>query len=169
MKKVVPLVIMLFCASCSSQMDNYDSSGQLYQRGSHYAKDISSKKDNQSMGTRYLLGEGTPADDKKAFKYFKKAAREDNPFAQNELGYLYAAGKGTKQDLEEAVYWYQKAAAKGLSTAEYNLGLMYAKGLGVQANAELAKLWLQKSASQGFTPATRALKQFSHESNATAS
>src|SRR3990167_3894460 len=87
-----------------------------------------------NMGVRYLLGRGVPQDNEKAFYYFKQAANDGDPLAQNELAYLYAAGKGTSRDYAQALIWYQKAADHDLASAQYNLGLMYLYGLGTPSN-----------------------------------
>src|SRR3990167_9964166 len=55
-----------------------------------------------NLGKRYLLGQGVPQNNEKAFYYFNQAARDDDPFAQNEVAYLYAAGKGTARDYSKA-------------------------------------------------------------------
>lgn len=110
-----------------------------------------------SMGVRYLMGRGVPQNNEKAFGYFNKAAKNDDPFAQNELAYMYAAGKGTTRDNEKAFYWYQKAADHGLASAQYNLGLLYQKGIGTPKNPALATKWFKESAAHGFEPARRAL------------
>ncbi|SRR5579883_15996 len=115
---------------------------------------------NTDLGMRFLAGEGVPQDDERAFYYLSKAAREDDPFAENELGYLYAAGRGVSRDYEKAFYYYQQAAEHGLASAQYNLGLMYARGLGTAPNKALALEWFQKSAEHGFEPAKVALTQY---------
>jgi len=117
------------------------------------------KESATQLGVRYLLGRGVPQDQAKAFAYFKEAADDNDPFAQNEVAYLYAAGKGTTQNYTQAFKYYQKAANQGLASAQYNLGLFYAKGLGVPQNQTLAKQWFEKSASHGFEPAKQALTQ----------
>lgn len=112
-----------------------------------------------NMGVRYLLGRGVPQSDTKAFNYFHSQARNDDPFAQNELAYLYAAGKGTTRDYSKAFIWYQKAANHGLESAEFNLSLMYMNGLGTPKNKVLGMQWLEKAASHGFEPAQAKLAQ----------
>lgn len=125
----------------------------------YYGNNSTTYSDNsaKSMGVRYLLGRGVPQNDAMAFSYFKKAADEGDPFAQNELGYLYAAGKGTPRDNAKAFSWYKKAAEHGLASAQYNVGLFYLHGMGVQADAAQARAWFQKSAAHGFEPARLAL------------
>jgi TPR repeat protein len=120
---------------------------------------IASQENAQSKGVRYLLGRGVPQDDAKAFSYFKQAAEDDDPFAQNELAYLYAAGRGTTQDYSQAIKWYQKAAANGLASAQYNLGLLYVNGMGTAPNRALGYRLFRQSAAHGFEPARLVLQQ----------
>jgi TPR repeat protein len=110
------------------------------------------------MGVRYLLGRGVPQSYEQAFHYFKEAAGNDDPLAQNELAYLYAAGRGTAQSYEKALYYYRQAADHGLASAQFNLGLMYANGLGIAPNQLEAAHWIGLSASHGFEPAKQYLK-----------
>lgn len=112
---------------------------------------------NTDKGVRYLLGRGVPRSDTKAFSYFSQGAKEDDPFAENELAYMYAAGKGTPRDYEKALKYYQEAADHGLASAQYNLGLMYWNGMGTEPNRPLAMQWFKRSAAHGFLPAKKAL------------
>ncbi len=48
-----------------------------------------------------------------AILWLTKAAGQNNPEAQDALGYIYANGKGVPVDNEKAVYWYKQAAALG--------------------------------------------------------
>ena len=113
----------------------------------------------KSMGVRYLLGRGVKQDNEKAFYYFRKAANQNDAFAQNELAYMYAAGKGTPREDAKAFKWYKAAANHGLISAQYNLALLYLHGIGTKADKKLALEWLQKSAQGGFEPAHIKLNQ----------
>lgn len=119
------------------------------------------KESDTKLGVRYLLGRGVPQSDERAFSYFLKGARDNDPFAQNEVAYLYAAGKGTERDDEKAFEYYQKAANHGLASAQYNLGLFYQHGIGVQKNDVMAANWFEKSSAHGFEPAKKALAKMS--------
>lgn len=112
------------------------------------------------LGMRYLLGRGVQQNDEKAFSYFMTAAKDDDPFAQNELGYMYAAGRGTPRNYEQSLFWYQKAADHGLASAQYNLGLLYLNGLGTPADKTKAMQWFEKSAANGFEPARVAVAKY---------
>src|SRR5579862_1822906 len=104
-KKIFFLIIFcLFITSCST-----GRSDEIQQ--------ASGKRESATqLGVRYLLGRGVQQDDQKAFQYFKQAASEDDPFAENELAYMYAAGKGTTRDYGQAFKYYQEAADHGLAS-----------------------------------------------------
>ena len=65
-------------------------------------------------------------------KWWRKAAEQDLPDAQNNLGARYADGQGVAKDAVEAVKWFRKAAAQNDPEAQFNLG--------VQATL-MAKAW----------------------------
>lgn len=119
------------------------------------------KESDTKLGVRYLLGRGVPQSDERAFSYFLAGARDNDPFAQNEVAYLYASGKGTERDDEKAFEYYQKAANHGLASAQYNLGLFYQQGIGVEKNDTMAANWFEKSSAHGFEPAKKALAKMS--------
>ena len=142
-KKIIIIVgLCALFASCSTS--RYAGNASETVREAESTTDI---------GVRYLLGRGVKQSDEKAFYYFSEAAKEGDPFAENELAFMYAAGKGTRRDYAKAIHWYTEAANHGLASAQYNLGLMYKVGLGVPPNRTLAMQWFQKSASHGFEPA----------------
>lgn len=145
-RTLILLGLSLLCTACAT---NHDLANNK-----QMANETAAQK-----GVRYLLGRGVSQSDTMAFTYFKKAANENDPFAQSELAYMYAAGKGTPQDYKEALKWYQKAAEQGLAGAQYNLGLMYLHGLGTESNKTLAIQWFTKAAAHNFEPAKLALQQ----------
>ena len=88
-------------------------------------------EDQFNLGRRYAVGEDIPQDDAEAIKWYRKAAEQGYPAAQNDLGWMYQNGKGVPQNDVEAVRWYQKAAQQGYAIAQDNLGWMYQHGRGV--------------------------------------
>ncbi|KAH8051258.1 hypothetical protein JL722_10959 [Aureococcus anophagefferens] len=66
-----------------------------------------------------LLGE---QDDRKAVKFYRRAAKRGSLQAATSLGYLMTKGRGTKQDLYEAMAVWHEAAKKGCAQAQCNLG-----------------------------------------------
>ncbi len=94
---------------------------------------------------------------KEAIEYFRKAAAQNHPRAQNYLGVMYGEGQGVNQDHKEAVKWFQKAAAQNYPRAQNNLGFMYKWGQGVNQDHKEAVKWYRKAVAQGHLGAKRAL------------
>lgn len=86
--------------------------------------------------------------DAEAARWYRKAAKLGDAYAQNRLGWMYANGCGVEQSDTEAVRWYYKAAKQGNAHAQYNLGFMYANGRGVEKSDAEAVKWYCKSAGQ---------------------
>ena len=63
------------------------------------------------LGKAYKTGKNAPKNDKKAFKWLKKAAAANHAAAQYQLASIYQEGsKATKVNLDKARNWYSKAA-----------------------------------------------------------
>ena len=105
----------------------------------------------------YDNGYGVPADEKKAFEYFLKAANSEEPYAMGNVGYTYANGEGVKRDDEEAVRWYRRAKEARNRNAINNLGFMYEKGRRVQKDKEMAVALYREAAEMGNPNAQRNL------------
>jgi TPR repeat protein len=101
----------------------------------------------------YLKGQGVPKDLPQAAAWFRKAADQGEPGAQNNLGALYEAGAGVPADYGQAAMWYRKAAEQGHATAQDNLGILYADGHGVPQDYQQALAWYRKAANQGYADA----------------
>jgi TPR repeat protein len=57
----------------------------------------------------YEKGIGVLTDDKKAIKWYLKAAKQGVSDAQYNLGLMYDNGEGVLKDLSKAKYWIKKA------------------------------------------------------------
>jgi TPR repeat protein len=152
MKKLLIIGLCLLTAGCGSSMSGMNSD---FTKGGY----ASSNSDPYNMGMRYLLGQGVPKDESKAYHYLSKAASHGNPYAENELAYLYVSGSGVQKNNDQALYWYQKAADHGLASAQYNLGLMYLNGIGTPVDKAKAAKLFKMSADRGFPLASQALAQ----------
>ncbi|KAF9166848.1 hypothetical protein DFQ26_006698 [Actinomortierella ambigua] len=64
----------------------------------------------------------------RAAEWYREAALNGEPSAQNRLGWLYDNGKGVIRDDTEAMKWFTRAAEQGYSVAQFNLGCMYEQG-----------------------------------------
>ena len=101
------------------------------------------------LGTAYRQGFGvgqqTVRSNQQALKWFKLAARQNLPYALNELGEMYFLGQGVERDNRQAKVYLQAAAGQGYMPAKLNL---------LQLNAEAGQLDpVQLLESMGIKPA----------------
>ena len=82
--------------------------------------------------------------------WYRKAALQELPEAEYNLGTLYERGIGVPQDYAQAADLYRRAAEKGNASAQFNLGLLYDNGTGVEKDYAQAAAWYTKAAEQGF-------------------
>ena len=61
----------------------------------------------------YDVGLGVEQDYDEALKWFRKAAEQNNAYAQTYIGFMYEEGHGVEKDLIEAIRWYKIAADQG--------------------------------------------------------
>jgi TPR repeat protein len=107
-------------------------------------------KSQVDLGIVYATGDGLPADETEAIKWFRKAAEQRNAAGEYALGEMYSTGRGVAVDYIEALKWLRRSAEQGDARGQYNLAAMYSEGKGVaKDHAESAK-WLKKAAEQGF-------------------
>src|SRR5947207_726659 len=85
----------------------------------------------------------------KPVKWYRKAAEQNYPRGQYNLGVGYYKGEGVVKDQAEAVKWFRKAAEQNLARAQYNLGVCYYNGEGVAKDYVEAYKWLLLGARQG--------------------
>ncbi len=83
------------------------------------------------------------------FRRYRKAAGQNDPQAQVNLGLCYEKGQGVGQDNVEAVKWYRKAAEQNDAIAQYDLGLCYTTGRGVAKEYVEGYKWWLLAAGQG--------------------
>lgn len=101
-------------------------------------------------GLAYLEGRyGLKPDAAKAAYWLKRAAREEQHYAQLLLGNLYADGKGVDKDPAHAVYWWKKAALADNPQAQMKLGRACLQGEGIDKDPHCAVHWLTRAAEQG--------------------
>lgn len=97
------------------------------------------------------------ADYAEAVKWYRLAAQQGLPQAQNNLGVMYKDGQGVAQDYGQAVAWFQKAAHQGNLLALSNLGYMYQAGLGVARDYAAARRCYMEAARRGHSVAQKNL------------
>ena len=105
-----------------------------------------SVKKQLENGDKYYIA--INPDYEKAFKWYEKAALQDNASGQTKLGDMYFSGQGTTQDYNEAFKWYEKAALQGYALGQRELGDMYRLGQGTTQDYKEAFKWYEKAALQ---------------------
>ena len=96
------------------------------------------------LGIRYCdINEGKM--NRKAVRWFAKAAKQGNVEAMYWLGECYADLYGVRNNDRKAFLWFKRAAKRGHEEAMWNLGLFYQKGIGVKKNLDLAAEWYDKA------------------------
>ena len=112
------------------------------------------------IGSMYLHGIGTGADEKQAEKYLLKAADYGNPHAAYQLARLYIrqdTEKLTKEPeqapdhekIRKAAAWLSEAAEQGNSFADYALGKLFGDGVLLAKDMEKAFFHLGRAAEAG--------------------
>jgi TPR repeat protein len=61
---------------------------------------------------------------KKAFAWFHKAALQNYPEAQAQVGWIYGLGRGVFTDYKQAMKWSMKAASAGDANGQYQVGFL---------------------------------------------
>ena len=122
-------------------------------------------KAQAAIAWMYHTGNGVDKDMNKAIEWYKKAALQGHPIAQNNLGVFFENGTNVPVNEKVAVDWYRNAAESGYSYAQYNLGRMYAEGRGVKQNLKEARYWWQIASRQRVKQASEALALLDKKTN----
>lgn len=101
----------------------------------------------------YLVGRGVPKDPAQAAYWYRKAADQGDPDAENQLGYFYTWGIGVARDDAEAFRWFARAAGSGCPAAKLNLAVMYYQGVGTPRDLTLALQLLNELADKQYARA----------------
>jgi len=114
----------------------------------------------RTIGSRLFLfrRQGVARDDAQALTWYRKAAEQGYPLAQQALGWMYSNGRGVQRDYAQAASWYEKAATPGDAVAESSLGYMYGYGVGVERDWIGSLRWYRMAAAQGDPDAIQFLK-----------
>ena len=95
--------------------------------------------------------------------WYRQAAAQDVPAAQNNLAIMYAKGRGVPFNEGRAVELWEQAAENGHAAAKFNLALSYFNGDGVPADQNVAVTWFHHAAADGVADAQFALGQLSRQ------
>ncbi|MBC8095085.1 MAG: sel1 repeat family protein [Akkermansiaceae bacterium] len=68
-------------------------------------------------------GDGPAQDYPRAMEWYFKAAKQNHPLAQFNLGIMYANGQGVTRNDQEAAIWFGKSARLGDAGAQHRLGM----------------------------------------------
>jgi hypothetical protein len=112
-----------------------------------------------NLGMMYETGEGVPRDYAAAAKWYRQAADQGLPQAEQRLGDLLLNGRGVSQDYAEAVRWLSKAAAQGYGVAQFDLGFLAFKGHGMPQDLVQAHMYFSMAAEQS-VPRAAAMRDF---------
>ena len=108
-----------------------------------------------NLGQAYKLGRGVPADLGQAEDWYRKAALQGHPQAEDNYGLaLFQNGKRA-----EAVQWLTKSASRGEPRAQFVLGTMYFNGDVVQRDWVRAYALVVRASQSGLPQASAALAQ----------
>ncbi len=111
-----------------------------------------SKGDNRALyalGTWYFYGKYVKKDKRKAIKFYKKAAKSNNPDAQFDLALCYENGEGIKKDTKRAFELYLDAALNGDDQSFFEVGRCYFYGIGVKKNKRISAVWFKHAKALG--------------------
>lgn len=92
-----------------------------------------------------------------AIKWYRKAAEQQHPIAQYQLGICY--NESYIKDYAEAVKWFGNSAKQGYAPAQFQLGKCYENGFGVEQDYREAMRWYYKAAENGHQGAIEILKK----------
>ncbi|KAF9919023.1 hypothetical protein FBU30_011185 [Linnemannia zychae] len=91
-----------------------------------------------------------------AMEWYLKAALQDSPDAQFQIGELFLFGRGVPKNMSSAMEWYLKAADHGLASAQYKYGDLLLSDPALTSTSYdkfVATRWIHRAASQGYIPA----------------
>lgn len=117
-----------------------------------------------SLGKLYEQGEAPVARDLiEAVRWYREAAAQRLPAAQNNLALMYAKGRGVPLDPLRAIELWTAAADQSYRWAQYNLGLAYFRGQGVAKDERQAAAWFRKAADSDLAQAQFIMGQLKRE------
>ena len=130
----------LMCAASAASADQDVDRALAAARVKAAAGDVVSQF---SLGAMLYYG----ADDTvQAIEWFRKAAAQQYPPAEFQMGQLYDFGFVVTRDDAEALGWYRKAAEHGSAAGQRAVGDFYQKGRGVPDDAAEAAHWYRRAA-----------------------
>lgn len=95
----------------------------------------------------YYEGIGTKKSYKKAYRYYRKAARQGNSYAAYSQAFMLMYGQGVKPNPPKAFAMFSELAENGFAPAALEMYRAYQKGNGCEKDPTQARQWLQKAAN----------------------
>ncbi len=86
------------------------------------------------IGLRFESGDGAPANQSRAWRWFKQAADQGHALGHTKAAEYLAGGIGTALDRRQALTHYRSAAELGNARAQAMLGLWQLRGIGTRVN-----------------------------------
>ena len=111
----------------------------------------------------YQRGLGVAQNFQKALSWFEKAAAQNLPEANVNLGLLYFDGLGVTQDQQKAFRLFSIAARDKLPEAHHMLGLQLYQGIGVPSDFQTALQHFRDAAVLGY-PESQYMLAFLYQS-----
>lgn len=145
-------------SSAQLLLGQYYKEGQFVDQGPNLAFHWLNKAAEQAEVSAYYptayafeKGIGTTVDYEKALKFYKLAAKYDDPNALLRLGKLFLKGRGMEKPSEAmALTYFQQASQHGSVAGKYYLGMMHLLGQGMdKPNLDLAFTLLKEAADEG--------------------
>ncbi len=107
------------------------------------------------MGLRCAI-DGAAPDYLQAAEWYRKAAEQNHPLAQFNLGQMFAHGHGVERDDEAATVWIRRSADGGGAGAQFKMGDRFYResmnstdNIAAESRIEAYK-WYQLAADQGY-------------------
>jgi uncharacterized protein len=122
--------------------------------------DAGDARSQLGLGVLYESGRGLPAPDlPQAVEWYRAAAAQGLPAAENNLALLYATGRGVPLNPVMAGELWHVAAAAGCPLAQFNLALAYEQGFGLPRDYDSAARWYAEAGDRGVGDAAFALSE----------
>ena len=101
------------------------------------------------MAQCFELGRDVAKNERTAFKWYLKSAKNGLAVSQARVSALYRRGIGTDVNYEKAFYWALKSASQNYAVGCFCLGVCYEKGVGTDKDFNQAVKNYQKAAKLG--------------------
>lgn len=116
-KEIEGILATATAASAADPSKAHDLLAEAAEKGSQSARDMMDGEYFYRLGKTYKEGIGVDKDMKKAYTYFKQAAKKEHVPALYETGVCIAEGKGTYKNWEKGLSLIQQAAEAGNTDA----------------------------------------------------